>query len=112
IARAARSAADVIVLDLVEFVAEEDKPGARGRVEAAIRTAQAGGAEGFAQVDRELLVADLHACAWPGLTGGIVWQLESAEEAAGRARGEARYSPRDAGDRGRAGDGAGEPGCV
>lgn len=82
IARAARSAADVIVLDLVEFVAEEDKPGARGRVEAAIRTAQAGGAEVFAQVDRELLVADLHACAWPGLTGVIVSQLESAQQVA------------------------------
>jgi citrate lyase subunit beta / citryl-CoA lyase len=82
IARAARSAADVIVLDLVEFVAEEDKPGARDRVEAAIRTAQASGAEVFAQVDPELLVADLHACAMPGLTGVIVSQVESAQQIA------------------------------
>src|SRR5258706_8736502 len=82
IARAPRSGADVIVLDLVEFVAEEDKPAARERVQAAIRTAQAGGAEVFAQVDPEMLVADLHACAWPGLTGVIVSRLESAQQVA------------------------------
>src|SRR2546427_6490803 len=82
IARASRSGADVIVLDLVEFVAEEYKPAARELVQAAIRTAHAGGAEVFAQVDPELLVADLHACAWPGLTGVIVSRLESAEQVA------------------------------
>jgi citrate lyase subunit beta / citryl-CoA lyase len=72
----------VIVLDLVEFVAEEDKPAARERGEAAIRTAQADGAEVFALVDPELLVADLHACAWPGLAGVIVSRLESAQQVA------------------------------
>jgi citrate lyase subunit beta/citryl-CoA lyase len=82
IARAARSTADVIVLDLVELVAEEDKPAARERVAAAIRTAQTGGAEVFALVDPELLVADLHACAWPGLAGVIVSRLESAQQVA------------------------------
>src|SRR4030095_2481381 len=82
IAQASRSGADVIALDLVEFVAEEDKPAARERAEAAIRAAHAGGAEVFAQVDPELLVADLHACAWPGLTGVIVSRLESVEQAA------------------------------
>src|SRR5438094_9832226 len=83
IARASRSGADVIVLDLVEFVAEEDKPAARERVQAAIRTAHAGGAEVFAQVDPEMLVADLHACAWPGLTGVIVSRLASPQQVAG-----------------------------
>lgn len=82
IAQAARSGADVIALDLVEFVAEEDKPAARERARAAIHTARAGGADVFAQVDPELLVADLHACAWPGLTGVIVSRLESAQQAA------------------------------
>src|SRR3989475_11492722 len=82
IARASRSGADVIALDLVEFVAEEHRPAARERVRAAIRTAHAGGAEVFAQVDPELLVADLHACAWPGLTGVIVSRLESAQQVA------------------------------
>ena len=82
IAQAPGSGADVIALDLVEFVAEEDKPAARERTQAAIRTAHAGGAEVFAQVDPELLVADLRACAWPGLTGVIVSRLESAQQVA------------------------------
>jgi citrate lyase subunit beta / citryl-CoA lyase len=82
IARAPRSGADVIALDLVEFVSEEDKPAARERAQTAIRTAGAGGAEVFAQIDPELLVADLHACAWPGLTGVIVSRLESAQQVA------------------------------
>jgi citrate lyase subunit beta / citryl-CoA lyase len=82
IAETPRSGADVIALDLVEFVAEEDKPSARERAQAAVRTAQAGGAEVFAQVDPELLVADLHACVWPGLTGVIVSRLESAQQVA------------------------------
>src|SRR2546428_23438 len=82
IAQAPRSGTDVIALDLVEFVAEEDKPAARERTLAAIRTAHAGGAEVFAQVDPELLVADLRACAWPGLTGVIVSRLESAQQVA------------------------------
>src|SRR2546422_388660 len=82
IAQAPRSGADVIALDLVEFVAEDDKPAARARAQAAIRAAHAGGAEVFAQVDPELLVADLHACAWPGLTGVIVSRLESVQQVA------------------------------
>src|SRR5258706_1612292 len=82
IAEAPRSGADVIALDLVEFVAEEDKPAARDRAQSAIRTAHAGGADVFAQVDPELIVADLHACAWPGLTGVIVSRLESAQQVA------------------------------
>ena len=82
IAQAPRSGADVIALDLVEFVAEEDKPAARERARVAIGTAQAGGAEVFVQVDPDLLVADLRACAWPGLTGVIVSRLESAQQVA------------------------------
>src|SRR4030095_9310845 len=82
IARASRSGADVIVLDLVEFVAEENKPAARERLEAAIGTPHTAGAKVFAQVDPEMLVADLHACAWPGLTGVIVSRLESPQQVA------------------------------
>ena len=82
IAQTPGSGADVIVLDLVEFVAEEDKPAARERARAAIPTAHVGGAEVFAQVDPDLLVADLHACVWPGLTGVIVSRLESAQQVA------------------------------
>jgi citrate lyase subunit beta/citryl-CoA lyase len=77
IAQAPQSGADVIVLDLVELVAEEDKFAAREKVQAAIHTLQGGGAEVFAQIDPDLLYADLHACVWPGLSGVVVSRAES-----------------------------------
>ena len=80
IAQARESGADVIVLDLVELVAEREKPAARERVQAAIQTARAGGAEVFAQIDPESLDADLHACVWPGLGGVVVSRAESPQQ--------------------------------
>ena len=59
--QAATSAADVIVLDLMEFVPEAMKPAAREGLPEAIRGVAQGGAEIFAQVDKELLYADLSA---------------------------------------------------
>jgi citrate lyase subunit beta/citryl-CoA lyase len=78
IAQAARSGADAIVLDLVELVAEADKHAVREKVEAAIHTVQAGGAEVFVQIDPELLYADLQACVRPGLSGVVVTRAESS----------------------------------
>ncbi len=75
-----RAGADVVVLDLVEFVAEQDKPEARERVAWAIDRVKAGGAEVFAQVDPELLYADLKACVLPGLSGIIISRVESARQ--------------------------------
>jgi citrate lyase subunit beta/citryl-CoA lyase len=80
ITQAPQASADVVVLDLAELVAEEDKPAARTRVQAAIDTVQVGGAEVFVQVDPELLYADLHACVWPGLRGVVVSRLESPQQ--------------------------------
>ena len=77
---AATSGADVIVLDLVELVADQHKPGARKSFRGAIDKARAGGAEVFAQIDPKLLIPDLEACAWPGLSGVIVSRAESAEQ--------------------------------
>ena len=74
------SDADVIVLDLVELAAEQDKPAARQQVASAIGTVRTGGAEVFAQVDSELLYADLQACAWPDLTGIIIAGLTSPQQ--------------------------------
>jgi len=82
LARAPQSGADVVVLDLVEFVAEASKPAARDRVQAALDPVQAGGAEVFTQVDAELLYADLHACVWPGLRGVIISRLEAPAQMA------------------------------
>ncbi len=82
VAQAHLAGADVVVLDLVEFVAERDKPRARDMMPEAIEQARAGGAEVFAQVDPELLYADLRACVWPGLSGVVVSRLETVEQAA------------------------------
>ena len=80
LATAPLAGADVVVLDLTEFVAEGDKPAAREMVAAAISQVSAGGAEVFAQVDPELMYADLHACVWPGLSGVIIARLESPSQ--------------------------------
>ena len=74
--------ADVVVLDLVEFVTERDKPSAREKVAPAIERVKAGGAEVFAQVDPELLYADLRACVWPGLAGIVISGVESPQQVA------------------------------
>jgi citrate lyase subunit beta/citryl-CoA lyase len=80
ITQALRSGADVVVLDVVELVAEKDKPAARERAPAALETVRQGGAEIYAQVDPELLYADLHACVWPGLSGVILSRAESPQQ--------------------------------
>lgn len=80
IASAAASNADVVVLDLAELVAEKDKPSARDSFQGAIEPVKAGGAEIFAQVDPELMYADLRACVWPELAGVVVCRLESEKQ--------------------------------
>ena len=74
--------ADVVILDLVDFVNEADKPAARENLAAAIDHVKAGGAEVFAQVDSELLYSDLRASVWPGLSGVIIARLESPRQVA------------------------------
>jgi len=82
LAQARQAYADAVVLDLVEFVTEKDKPAAREQVHTAINALQGCGAEVFAQVDPELLYADLYACIWPGLTGVVISRLESPAQVA------------------------------
>ena len=82
IERAHLAGADVVVLDLVEFVAERDKPLAREKVAVAIERVKTGGAEVFAQVDPELLYADLRGCVWPGLAGIVISRVESPGQVA------------------------------
>lgn len=82
ITQAAASGADVVVLDLVEFVREEQKPVAREKIRAAIDAVRAGGAQGYAQIDPQHYEADLRACVWPGLSGVVVSRAESAAQIA------------------------------
>jgi citrate lyase subunit beta/citryl-CoA lyase len=76
----AAAAADVIVLDLMEFVPEGMKPAARERLPETISTLARGDAEVFVQVDKELLYADLSAAVWPGISGILIPHLESPQE--------------------------------
>ena len=82
IAVAHQADADVIILDLVEFVAEADKPAARETIVGSLNTVKAGGAEAFVQIDPELMLADLRAAVRPGLNGVVVSRAESAEQIA------------------------------
>ena len=72
--------ADVIVLDLAEFVAEPDKPAARETFRDCLIPAKSTGAEVFAQIDPELMLADLTAAVWPGLDGVVVTRAETPEQ--------------------------------
>ncbi len=82
IASAPQSGADVVVLDLVEFVAEADKPAARELVAESLAPAKAGGAEVFVQIEPDLMLADLRAAVWPGLNGVVVSRAESSGQIA------------------------------
>ena len=82
IAQAATSGADVVVLDLVEFVRDEHKPAAREKMRAALDAVRAGGAQVYAQIDPQQPEADLRACVWPGLSGIVVSRAESAAQIA------------------------------
>ena len=82
VSKAPSACADVIVLDLAEFVAESDKPAARELLRECLLPAKSTGAEVFVQIDPELMLADLSAAIWPGLDGIVVTRAESAEQVA------------------------------
>jgi citrate lyase subunit beta/citryl-CoA lyase len=78
--QAIAAAADVIVLDAMEFVPEGAKPAAREHLPEVIRQGVQGDAEVFVQADKELLYADLSAAVWPGVSGILIPHLESPRE--------------------------------
>jgi citrate lyase subunit beta/citryl-CoA lyase len=80
IEHAAKAGADVIVLDLVEFVVDKDKASARERVRSALATVSGAGGEVFAQIDPRAAEADLAACVWPGLSGIVVSRAERPQQ--------------------------------
>jgi citrate lyase subunit beta/citryl-CoA lyase len=80
--QAAASAADVVVLDLMELVPEGMKAAARERLPETISQLAQGYAEVFVQVDKELLYADLAAAVRPGIRGILIPRLESPQEVA------------------------------
>ncbi len=80
VSNAPSAGADVIVLDLAEFVAEPDKPAAREFLRDCLVPAKSTGAEVFVQIDPELMLADLTAAVWPGLDGIVVTRAETPEQ--------------------------------
>lgn len=82
IAQAATSGADVIVLDLVEFVSDERRAPAREKIHATIDVARARGATVYVQTDPQNHEADLRACVGAGLSGIMVVRPESAAQMA------------------------------
>ena len=77
---APQSNTDVVLLDLVEFVAEKDKPSAREGLTETIRQVGESGVDVFTLIDSELLYADLHSCVCPELTGVVVSHLETVAQ--------------------------------
>jgi citrate lyase subunit beta/citryl-CoA lyase len=77
---AARSQADVVVLDVFELVAERDRDAARSALRGAVERAASGGAEVFVQI--AAVEADVSAAAWPGVAGVIVARAESPADIA------------------------------
>ena len=80
VSTAPSAGADVIVLDLAEFVSEPDKPAARESLREALAPAKSTGADVFVQIDPELMLADLTAAVWPGLDGIVVTRAETPEQ--------------------------------
>ena len=78
IEQAGKSGADVVVLDLVELVADKDKSAARDGLKKAIDMARAGKAAVFVQTEPAAADADLRASVWPGLSGIVLSRAESA----------------------------------
>jgi len=78
--QAAKSGADVVVLDLAEFVEEAQRRSARENIRAAIDAARAAGASVFVQTAPDTCEADLKACVLPALSGMVVSRAESAAQ--------------------------------
>lgn len=78
IQRAAGADADIVVLDLVEFVSANDRPDARRAAQTAVNNLRAAGCEAYVQTTHGEHEADLRAVANPALGGVVLSRAESA----------------------------------
>lgn len=74
------SDADVVVIDLVEFVAAKDRAVARSQVRDAIEACAEKGVLAYVQTDPQNMEADVSACAATGLAGIVLSRAESPEQ--------------------------------
>lgn len=75
-----RHSADVVVLDLEDSVAPEEKAPARASVREAIALVQRGGAEAALRVNHDAVEEDCDAGVWPGVCAIVLPKAETAEE--------------------------------
>lgn len=75
-----RHSADVVVLDLEDSVAPEEKPAARMAVREAIPLVQRGGAEAALRVNHDAVMEDCEAGVWPGLCAVVLPKAEAPEQ--------------------------------
>lgn len=75
--------ADAICLDLEDSVPQSEKEVARNSVKGAIPTAGKGGSDVIVRINSrptDVVVADIQASVWPGLTGILIPKVESAQD--------------------------------
>lgn len=87
IAAAVVSGADVVVLDLVEFVAERECAAARAAVSDAVEAVRAAGATAYVQTTPASAAVDLSAAVVPGLAGVLLSRTETARDVTAVAEG-------------------------
>ncbi len=78
--QAAKSVADIVVLDIEDTVHDSRKHQARENVRDAIGMMRNAGSEVFVRCDPELLHADMAASVWRGLSGVVLPGLACAEQ--------------------------------
>lgn len=78
--QAAKSGADVVVLDLEDTVHDSRKHEARENIRDAIGVIRDAGSEVFVRCDPELLYADIAASVWRGLSGVVLPGLTDSEQ--------------------------------
>jgi citrate lyase subunit beta / citryl-CoA lyase len=78
IAETLEARADVVVLDLVELIAERDRKSARKGIKTVLEQ-HADHGELFVQIDAQQIDEDLRACVWPGLAGVVMSRTETAQ---------------------------------
>ena len=90
VAQAVAAGADVVVLDLVEFVVERDRATARAAVKEAVSTVRAAGASVYVQTTPACAEVDLSAAVAPGLAGVLLSRTETPGDVTAVAEGIAR----------------------
>jgi len=87
VAQAVAAGADVVVLDLVEFVAERERAAARAAVKAAVAVVRAAGASAWVQTTPGSAAIDLSAAVVPGLAGIVLARTEAVRDVTAVAEG-------------------------